>query len=138
MPPMGAANGCDLTRVTVGGQPVVDRRANRAARDGRLARTVVTGDQEHDPLPSREGVVEGAVDRSPRAIEAESVKVDDPVGLGRAAPKAAIPAAVERGARSSTNVRCMRTHPGATRGRFCHWPHLSCQFNFLVIALLTR
>ena len=56
----------------------------------------MTGNQQQDPLAINQRLVEGAVDRGPRAFQVMAVQVDDAVGLGRARAQPAIPAGVER------------------------------------------
>src|SRR4051812_10939868 len=46
VPPVRAADGGDLAGVTVRSKPIVHRRANGAAADRRLSRTLVASDQQ--------------------------------------------------------------------------------------------
>lgn len=92
MTPVGGADRGDGGGVTRCREPVVDRGADLAALDRRFARSVVTGDQKDDALASGNGALEPAVDRRPRAVEGEAVKVEDAVGLNDAGVKATVPA----------------------------------------------
>ena len=58
--------------------------------------TVVTGNEQHDPVAACDGLLQGAVDRVPRLIEIETVKVEDAIGFDIAGPKLAVPTAVQR------------------------------------------
>ena len=91
-----AANRSDVAGMAGGGKPVVHGRADRSAADRGLSRPLVTGDEKDEPLPAADRLVEAAIDRLPRTIEAHSVQVDYSVGLDRAASEAAIPCAVQR------------------------------------------
>jgi hypothetical protein len=95
VPPVRAADGGDLAGVTVRSKPIVHRRANGAAADRRLSRTLVASDQQDEAVASRNRVVERAVDGPPRGVEAHPVEVDDAVRPDRSATKAAVPTAVE-------------------------------------------
>src|SRR5690349_32811 len=101
---MSGADGGDFAGVARGCEPIVDRGADGAAADRRLARALVAGDQEDKAIAARNRLLERTIDRTPCAVEAHSVEVDDAVGLHASAPQATVPAAVERG-------------PGAGRSR---------------------
>ena len=73
----------------------MDRGADRASADGRIARTVVAGDQQNDAIAVRDRPVQFTVDRSPSAVERHSVEIDDPIGLDAAASEPLVPTAVE-------------------------------------------
>jgi len=92
---VSAADRRNIRSVARGGQPVVDGRSDGAAADRRLAWAVMAGDEQDHPVASGDRLLERAVDRAPRAIEAQSMKVDDPVRLDRTFAKAAIPGRVE-------------------------------------------
>ena len=76
----------------------MDRGADSAALDRRVAGAVVAGDQKEDPLAGRDRPLERAVDCPPRRVEVHSVEVEHSVGLDRAAAQPPVPAAVEGGA----------------------------------------
>ena len=80
---MSAANGRDFGRMTRGREPVVNRGADPAALHGRSTGTVVAGNQQEDTLAGGNRSLERAIDRVPGGIEAHSVQIEHPVGLGR-------------------------------------------------------
>ena len=92
---MRSANGGDVAGMARCREPVVDRPADRPTAQRRLAGTLMTGDQENHALAQLRRDVERAVDRTPSAVEAHSVKIDDAIGLDASAAEAPIPAAVE-------------------------------------------
>ena len=73
-----------------------ERRRGSSALDRRLARPMVAGDQQNDPVARAIGLLQAAVDRRPRQVEVEAVEVEDAIGLDGAGAQLAIPAAVER------------------------------------------
>lgn len=88
----------DLRRVTRRREPVVHRGANSPALDRRIAGTMVAGDQEDEPIASRDSLFQTAVDGPPRRVEIHPVQVENPVRLNRSGADPPVPAAVERGA----------------------------------------
>jgi hypothetical protein len=108
MTSVGAAHGGDPCRVARGSQPVVDRGANLAALDRRLARPMMAGDQEHDAVAAGNRLVEAAVDCMPGAVEVHSVEVEDSVDLDVASAQPLIPAAIERFSRDWLLLRQQR------------------------------
>jgi len=106
--PVRAANRGNVTSMTGGRQPVVDRSPDRPAPDRRLARALVAGDQEDDPIAAPHRSLQLTVDRAPGAVEGHSVEVDDPIGLDVAARKALVPASVERSAKAAARLRRSR------------------------------
>jgi hypothetical protein len=80
---VGSANGGDARSVARDGKPVVDRRADLAPLHGRLARTMVPGDEEDEAFSRMFRPLERKVDRPPCTVEAVSVEIDDAVGLKR-------------------------------------------------------
>jgi len=57
----------------------------------------MAGDEEHEAVAARHRSVELAVDRPPGAVEAQSVKIDDPVRRDATGAETLVPAAVEAG-----------------------------------------
>jgi hypothetical protein len=100
MSPVSASNGGNSRRMARCRKPVVDRGADHAALDRRLAGAMMAGDQKHDALAAGDGVAKPAVDCLPCALEAHPVEVEDSVGLERAVAQPPVPAAVERVARN--------------------------------------
>ena len=88
-------------------EPVVNRGADAAALDRRIAGAMVASDQQHEAVAARDGGLEGSVDRSPGGIEAHPMQIEHAVRLDRAAPKPLVPAAVQRflGDRHGTGAR---------------------------------
>lgn len=97
MAPMRASNGRDPGRVPRSGKPVMDRRADAAPLDRRIAGTVVAGDQQNYTLSRVNRPLERPVDRLPGGIEVHAVEIDDPVRLNGARAKLPVPAAIEGG-----------------------------------------
>ena len=93
---MSAANRGDRTRMARRAKPILDRGPDLAPEDWRLARAMVAGDQQNDPVAARDRLFEPAVDRFPRGIQGQSVKVEDSVQLDRAGTQAPVPGRVER------------------------------------------
>ena len=91
MPAMGGADGRNVRRVAGRGQPVVNRRADASALDGRLAGPVVAGDQQQDAISAVDRLLEVAVDRRPGAVQVEAVEVEHSIGLEIAAADALVP-----------------------------------------------
>ena len=81
MTPVSAPHGGDISGMTRSGEPVVNGSTNAAALHRRIARPVVTGDEEHDAIAARNRLLEAAVDRCPGRIEIHPVKVEHEVGL---------------------------------------------------------
>ena len=95
MPAMGAAHRGNGVRMARNGEPVMDCGADAAALHRRLARAVVTGDQQHDASTTVDCAIQGAIDGVPGTMEAHAVKVEGHVGLDIAGAEAAVPSAVE-------------------------------------------
>ena len=74
----------------------MDRRSDLAALDRWFASAVVTGNEQHDPVPARDRVIESAVDRDPSLIEIVTVEVEDAIGFDIARQELAVPTAVQR------------------------------------------
>src|SRR5207302_528854 len=91
-----AANGGNARRVPRSGKPIVNGRADAAALDRRLARPVMTGNEQDDPVARVNRLLENTVDRSPRGVEGHPVEVEHPIRLGRARAELPVPARVER------------------------------------------
>ena len=81
VPGVGSTNSGDPGSVARGAKPVMDRRPDLATLDGRLARSVVTGDEQDEAIPGIFGTFKRKVDRSPGAVEGVAVEIDDAVGL---------------------------------------------------------
>ena len=94
---MGRANRRDPGRVTRNREPVVDRGADLAALDWRLARPMVAGDQQDEAITGVARAFDGKVDCTPGAVQAVAVEIHDPVRLEGAGAKPPVPGSVERG-----------------------------------------
>lgn len=70
----------------------MDRGADPAALDRRVALPGMAGDQQDDPLLVNERLFNRPVDGLPGALQAVAMKVDDTIGLDHARAKPAIPA----------------------------------------------
>ena len=99
-------------------KPIVNGRTDLAALDGRLAGSMMAGDQQQNTITAGDGLLEAAVDRRPGAIEGQSVKVEHTVRIHRTAAEPVVPSAVERlvGDRNLLGFRQRGTCP---RG----WPY---------------
>jgi hypothetical protein len=73
----------------------VDRRSDLPALKWRLARAMVSRDQQNDPFPSSDCLVQPPVNRCPRPVEVQSVQIDDSIRLDRSAAKLLVPASIE-------------------------------------------
>lgn len=72
---------------------------------------MVAGHKNDEPIAMRDRLLQRPVDRSPGALEAHSVKVDDAVGNDGPAAKAIVPAAVERCGRRIPSLDCLQGSP---------------------------
>jgi hypothetical protein len=79
--PVGAAHCGDPGCVARSGKPVVNRGADFASLDRRLARAMMTGDQEHDAVAAVDRPLKGVVDRLPGTVESHSVQIERTVWL---------------------------------------------------------
>ena len=93
---MSAANRRDPARVTRYGKPIVDRRPDPPAPDGRFARTMVTGYQQDDPFAGVACPLQGEIDRVPRTVEIHPVQIDHAIGLHGPGAELAVPCPVQR------------------------------------------
>src|SRR5258708_25794629 len=92
---MGAAHRGNRTGMRRGGQPVVHCGADFAALYRRIARAVMTRDQQQHTLAAGDRLIEAAVDRGPGAVEVQTVEIKHAIGIGTPSSELAIPAAVE-------------------------------------------
>ena len=92
MAPVRTANGGNARRVPRSGKPIVNGRADAAALDRRLARPVMTGNEQDNPVAGVNRLLETAVDRAPRGVEGHAVEIERPIGLSRARAKPPVPA----------------------------------------------
>lgn len=95
MPAMSAPNGRNFAGMARCREPIVDRGADGSPPDRRLARPLVAGDEEQDPVAARDRLLERPVDRSPGAIQGQSMEVDNSVRLEQPTAQPPVPAAVE-------------------------------------------
>ena len=95
MAPVRTAHGSNVRCMPRSGKPVVDGRADAPARDRRLARPMMAGNEQDNAVTGINRLLENAVDRAPRGVERHPVQVEHPVGLGRARAEPPVPACVE-------------------------------------------
>jgi hypothetical protein len=76
MTTMRSPHGGDLRCVARRCQPVVDCSADPAAHDRRLAPSLMSGDQQYDPVTRGNGPLQRVIDRRPGAIEVMAMKVE--------------------------------------------------------------
>ena len=91
----------------------MDGRPDPAPLDGRLAGSMVTGNQQHHPIPASDRLLEHPVDSKPGAVEVHAVEIENSIGLDGAATKFTVPGPVEgSGADRNGFRRCLRL-PGS-------------------------
>jgi hypothetical protein len=78
-----------------GGQPVVNGGSNAPALNRRLARTMMAGNQQNEPVATRDCLLDPPVDGSPGSIEIHSVKIEHPVGLDGSVAQSFVPASIK-------------------------------------------
>src|SRR4051794_32519772 len=81
MPPVRAADRGNAWRVPRSGKPVVDGRADAPARDRRLARPMMAGNEQNDTVAGVNRLLENAIDGRATRCRASS-------GAGRAPGRA--------------------------------------------------
>jgi hypothetical protein len=72
----------------------MDCSADLAALNRWFAGAMVTRDEQHDPISTRDGLLQDAVDRGPCLVKIVSVEVEDAIGFDVARAQSAIPTAV--------------------------------------------
>lgn len=95
MASMRTANRSNVGRMARGSKPIVDRSPDPATRDRRITRPMVAGDQQNQPITTRDGLIEPAIDRSPGTIEIETMKIEGGIGFDDSAAQAFVPCSVE-------------------------------------------
>ena len=93
---MGSADGSDARGMAGRCKPVMDRRADTAPLNRRVARPMMPRDEEDDAVAGIDGLLEGMVNHGPGALKVKAVKVHHPVGRDRPGTQFLVPAAVER------------------------------------------
>src|SRR5690348_1143414 len=86
----------NVWRVPRSGKPIVHRGPDASARNRRLARPMMAGNEQDNAVAGVNGMLETAVDAAPRGVERHPVQIKHPVGLGRARAEPPVPACVER------------------------------------------
>ena len=66
-------------------QPVVNRGADAAPLDRRLAGPVMAGDQQHHAFAARDRLLKAAIDGRPRRVEIHPVQIEHAIRLDRSA-----------------------------------------------------
>jgi len=119
---MRAAHRSDRGGMARGGQPVVNGGADLAPFDGRLAGSMMPGDQQQDAITARDRLFQTEVDRRPGAVQVQSVKVEHTVGISPPGGQLPVPAAIEGlvGDRHGFGLRLSR------RTRVRRWPWRDC------------
>ena len=111
MAPMCSANRGDAPGMARCREPVVDRRADLPALNRRLTRTMVSGNQQNDPVSPGNRILEATIDRTPCLVEIHAVQIEDSVRVYGARGKPTIPASVERRPRPGPRRRSLRSRP---------------------------
>jgi len=96
MASMCSANRRDALRMARGRKPVVHGRTDLAALNWRLAQTMVSGDEQDDPVAASDRRLEATVDCPPRLVQVHAVKIEGSVRIHRTRGEAAVPASVQR------------------------------------------
>ena len=96
MTPVSASYGGDVFGMARSREPVVNGRSDAASLDRRIARPMMAGDEQYDPVPARDRLLQAAVDRIPGRVEVHAVKVEHAIGLNGSAPQLLVPTTVER------------------------------------------
>jgi hypothetical protein len=78
---MRCANGGYARSVTRDGKPVMNGGADLAPLDGRLARPMMTCDEQNEAIARVFRSLESEIDGPPGAVETVAVKIDDAIGL---------------------------------------------------------
>lgn len=121
MPAVRPADRRDMRGMARCLQPVVDGRPNSAAFNGRIAGTMVSGDQQDHAVPGRNRALQASIDNSPRPVEIHAVQVDHQIRFDAPGTKPPVPASVERDSRpGSSNRSARRRSPGGAGSRRCH------------------
>ena len=92
-------------------EPIMNGGPNPAPLNRRLARSMMTGNQQHDPIAARDSLLECAVDRDPCAVEIHAMQVEYSIWLDQTAAKLPIPGPVEGPRADRDGLRrdgCMR------------------------------
>lgn len=79
-----------------GREPIVNGRSDAASLDRRIARPMMAGDEQYDPVPARDRLLQAAVDRIPGRVEVHAMKVEHAIGLNGPAAQLLVPITVER------------------------------------------
>ena len=93
--PVRPADRRNLRRMAGYCEPVVNRGANPSALDGRVARSMVASDQQHDALVIRDRLIERPVDRRPGRVQAHAMEVEDAIRLQAPASNPLVPTPIE-------------------------------------------
>ena len=80
VPPMGSADGSDARGMAGRRKPVMDRRADTAPLNRRVARPMMPGDEEDYAVAGIDCLLKRAVNHGPGAVEVKPVKIDHPIG----------------------------------------------------------
>ena len=78
------------------GEPVVNGGADAPTLDRGVARAMMAGNQQHDPVAGTNGALKPAINRLPGGVEGHPVEVEDAFGLDCAAAQTLVPATVQR------------------------------------------
>ena len=73
MAPVRSPDRSDARRVPRSGKPVVDRGPDAPTRDRRLARPMMSGNEQKDAVAGVNRLLENAIDRAPRRVERHPV-----------------------------------------------------------------
>ena len=94
---MSAPHRGDPGRVAGNRQPVVNCRPDSTPFERRLAPSLMTRDQEQDPVARGDRSLQRPVDRLPGAVQAVAVEVQRAIRLDPSRPQPLVPASVKRG-----------------------------------------
>ena len=92
---MGVSDCSDARPMARRREPIVNRRADPSALNGRIPATMMPGYQQDDAVPGRNCLFERTVDRSPGGVEVHAMKVESTVGHDRTGAQLLVPTAIE-------------------------------------------
>lgn len=120
MAPVRGPNSCYVPSMARRGQPVANRGADPPATADVAVLALPPGNEEHNAVPRSPRSLEQAVDRRPRRLQVQPVKIEGGIGLDRTAAQTSLPSTVETvteipgSARSNVHFalqRCLRCVP---------------------------
>ena len=123
-----ASNGRNVPGVSGGREPIVHGRANFPSLHRRFTRTMMSGNQQQNPVAAVDRLFETSVDGLPCTVQSHAMEIEHAVGLDIAGSQTSVPSAVQRPSmvwllprRRDIQGRCARR---ARRDLRTSWPPL--------------